>query len=58
MPSPSSGVGPQQMHGVASRVDPAVTAFPHGDEHYGFLILSQRADPTDSEEKSGGRASS
>jgi FAD/FMN-containing dehydrogenase len=38
------------MHGAASRVDPAATAFPHRDEHYDFLILSQWADPTDSEE--------
>jgi FAD/FMN-containing dehydrogenase len=50
MPSPISGVGLQQMHGAASRVDPAATAFPHRDEHYDFLILSQWADPSDSEE--------
>jgi hypothetical protein len=37
------------MHGTASRVNPAATAFPHRDEHYDFLILSQRAGPTDSE---------
>jgi FAD/FMN-containing dehydrogenase len=50
MPSSNSGVGLQQMHGVASRVDPAATAFPHRDEHYDFLILSQWADRSDSEE--------
>ena len=50
MPSPNSGVGLQQMHGAASRVDPAAMPFPHRDEHYDFLILSQWADPTDSEE--------
>ena len=50
MPSPMSGVGLQQMHGAASRVDPAATAFTHRDEHYDFLILSQWADPSDSEE--------
>ncbi len=50
MPSSISGVGLQQMHGAASRVDPAATAFPHRDEHYDFLILSQWADPSDSEE--------
>ncbi len=50
MPSPTSGVGLQQMHGAASRVDPTATAFPHRDEHYDFLILSQWANPTDSEE--------
>ena len=50
MPSPSSGIGLQQMHGAASRVDPAETAFQYRDEHYDFLILSQWADPSDSEE--------
>jgi FAD/FMN-containing dehydrogenase len=50
MHSSSSGVGLQQMHGAASRVDPAATAFPHRDEHHDFLILSQWADLTDSEE--------
>jgi len=45
-----SGVGLQQMHGAASRVDPAATAFPYRDEHYDFLILSQWSDPSDSEE--------
>jgi hypothetical protein len=49
MPSSSSGVGLQQMHGAASRVDPAATAFPHRDEHYDLLILSQWADQADSE---------
>jgi FAD/FMN-containing dehydrogenase len=50
MPSPSSGMGLQQMHGAASRVDPAATAFPHRDEHYDLLMLSQWANPADSEE--------
>jgi FAD/FMN-containing dehydrogenase len=47
-PSPASGVALQQMHGAASRVDPAATAFPHRDEHYDFMILSQWSDPADS----------
>src|SRR5215217_6101724 len=50
MPSSISGVGLQQMHGAASRVDPAATAFPHRDEHYDFLILSQWAARSDTEE--------
>ena len=50
MPSPVSGMGLQQMHGAASRVDPSATAFQHRDEHYDFLILSQWADALDSEE--------
>jgi hypothetical protein len=49
MPSPTTGVGLQQMHGAASRVDPAATAFPHRDKHYDLIILSQWADPTDSD---------
>jgi FAD/FMN-containing dehydrogenase len=48
MPSPISGVGLQQMHGAATRVAPAATTFPHRNEHYDFLILSQWADPADS----------
>lgn len=51
MPSSlSSGVGLQQMHGVASRVDAQATAFPHREEHYDLLILSQWPNPTDSAE--------
>jgi hypothetical protein len=49
IPSRATGVGLQQMHGAASRVDPTATAFPHRDEHYDFLILSQWADPAESE---------
>ncbi len=49
MPSPNTGVGLQQMHGAASRVEPTATAFPHRDEHYDFQILSQWADPAESE---------
>ena len=41
MPSSASGVGLQQLHGVASRVAPSATAFPHRAEQYDFLILSQ-----------------
>jgi hypothetical protein len=46
-PSPFTGVGFQQMCGVASRVPPAATAFPHRDCHYDFLILSQWDDRAD-----------
>jgi FAD/FMN-containing dehydrogenase len=48
MPSSASGVGLQQMHGVASRVAPSATAFPHRAEQYDFLILSQWSDSSDS----------
>jgi FAD/FMN-containing dehydrogenase len=48
MPSPFTGVGLQQMCGLASRVDPSATAFAHRDRQYDFLILSQWDDPADS----------
>jgi FAD/FMN-containing dehydrogenase len=47
MPSPAAGVSLQQMHGFASRVDPGATAFPHRDEHYDLVILSEWTDSTD-----------
>ena len=49
MPSSASGVGLQQMHGVASRIAPSATAFPHRAEQYDFLILSQWSDATESD---------
>jgi hypothetical protein len=49
IPSPFTGIGLQQMTGVASRVDPRATAFAHRDRQYDFLILSQWEDPVDSD---------
>jgi hypothetical protein len=49
MPSSASGVGLQQMHGVASRISPTATAFAQRAEQYDFLILSQWSDATDSD---------
>ena len=49
MPSSASGVGLQQLHGVASRVAPSATAFPHRAEQYDFLIGSQWSDAADSD---------
>ena len=49
MPSSASGVGLQQMHGVASRIAPSATAFPRRAEQYDFLILSQWSNATDSD---------
>ncbi len=49
MPSSASGVGLQQMHGVASRVAPSATAFSHRAEQYDFLIGSQWSNATDSD---------
>ncbi|MCA1718668.1 MAG: FAD-binding protein [Actinobacteria bacterium] len=40
----------QTLQSAPDGVDPAATAFRHRDEHYDFLILSQWADPSDSEE--------
>ena len=54
MPSFASGVGLQQMHGVASRIAPSATAFPHRAEQYDFLILSQWSDATDSDHNANG----
>ena len=48
-PSPYSGIGLQQMTGVASRVDPRATAFAHRDRQYDFLIVSQWEDPADAD---------
>jgi FAD/FMN-containing dehydrogenase len=50
MPSCTSGVGLQQLHGAAARVDPSATAFPHRGDRYDCLILSQWPDPADSEQ--------
>jgi Berberine and berberine like len=49
MPSATSSVGLQHMHGAASRVPPSDTAFAHRADQYDFLILSQWSDPTDSD---------
>ncbi|MGH8824971.1 MAG: BBE domain-containing protein, partial [Jiangellaceae bacterium] len=49
MPSSASGVGLQRMHGVASRVGPSATAFPHRAEQHDFLIGSQWSDPAHSD---------
>jgi FAD/FMN-containing dehydrogenase len=47
MPSPASGIGLQQLHGVAARVDPAATAFPHRRSQSELLILAQWEDPVE-----------
>ena len=49
MPSAASGIGMQQLHGVAARVDPAATAFPHRRSQSELLILAQWADPAETE---------
>ena len=49
VPSPLTGVGLQQMHGAASRVESDATAFSHRGEYYDFQIISQWIDPANSE---------
>jgi FAD/FMN-containing dehydrogenase len=45
-PSPATtGVGLQQMHGAASRVESSATAFAHRANQYDCLILAQWPDP-------------
>jgi hypothetical protein len=48
-PSTASAVGLQRLHGVAARVDPAATAFPHRRDLHDLLILAQWDDPRDAE---------
>ena len=49
MPSAMSGIGLQHLHGAASRVSPSDTAFPHRFEFWDVPILSQWAEPAESE---------
>ncbi|HET6242389.1 MAG TPA: BBE domain-containing protein, partial [Arthrobacter sp.] len=53
IPSPMSGIGMQQLHGVAARVDPAATAFPHRRSQSELLILAQWPDPAETERNVG-----
>jgi hypothetical protein len=53
MPSPPSGIGMQQVHGVAARVDPGATAFPHRRSQSELLILAQWADPAETDRNVG-----
>jgi hypothetical protein len=53
MPSSASGVGLQQLHGAAARVETSATAFPHRGDRYDCLILSQWPDPADTERNVG-----
>ena len=48
MPSHTSGVGLQQLHGAAGRVQPGATAFPHRGYRYDCLILCQWPNPAES----------
>lgn len=48
-PSRASGIGMQQLHGAAARVDPGATAFPHRAPQNELLILAQWSDPARTE---------
>jgi FAD/FMN-containing dehydrogenase len=48
MPSPTSGVGLQRLHGAAGRVPADATAFPHRADQYDLVILAQWRDPQQS----------
>lgn len=48
-PSPTTVVGLQQMHGVASRIGARETAFPHRYELHNFMIISNWQDPAESQ---------
>jgi FAD/FMN-containing dehydrogenase len=50
MPSTTSGVGFQQLHGAASRVDATATAYAPRHRRYDLLVLSQWPDPANTAE--------
>jgi FAD/FMN-containing dehydrogenase len=48
-PTPLSVIYMQQLHGAASRVDAADTAFPHRFDHYNCGAMLETEDPADTE---------
>jgi FAD/FMN-containing dehydrogenase len=48
-PSAASAISFQHLHGVAARVDPTATAFPHRRTQHELLFLGQWLDPADTE---------
>ena len=49
VPSTMTGIFLDHLHGAATRVDPTATAFPHREEAFSVLILSQWTDRADTE---------
>lgn len=49
VPSTMTGIFVDHLHGVATRVAPDATAFPHRQEAFSVLILGQWADPSDTD---------
>jgi FAD/FMN-containing dehydrogenase len=48
-PSTMTGIFLDHVHGAATRVDAAATAFPHRQEAFSVLVLAQWMDPADTE---------
>ncbi|MBN8958537.1 MAG: FAD-binding oxidoreductase [Rhizobiales bacterium] len=48
-PTPMGQLLLEHIHGAATRVDPAATAFPHRKAGYNFLVLAQWTDPADTQ---------
>jgi hypothetical protein len=48
-PSPMTVCVIEAMGGAASRIEPTATAFPHRKPGYSLLLLTQWADPADTE---------
>lgn len=46
-PSPMSGLLVEHIHGATTRVGVSETAFPHRQEGYNFLVVSEWLDPAD-----------
>jgi FAD binding domain/Berberine and berberine like len=49
MPTPLSAIAFQQLHGVAARVAPDATAFPHRYDHHSCYVHPATDDPAESE---------
>jgi FAD/FMN-containing dehydrogenase len=48
LPTPYTNIALQQLHGVAARVRPDQTAFPHRYDHFDLLVHPATDDPADS----------
>lgn len=48
-PSPMGQIVVEHVHGAAARIDPRATAFPHRGTGYSLLVLSQWANPADTD---------
>lgn len=53
LPTPFTNIAFQQLHGVAGRVGPTDTAFPHRYDHFDMLVHPATDNPADSERMIG-----